>query len=68
MSHIQHDIEIFGRYPHLSIILNIITLSITFVDEVEIGLKILALIVSIVVGILTIVGKIQEIKKNGKSK
>jgi hypothetical protein len=68
MSQIQHDIEFLGRHPFFAIVLSIFSFAITFIDELELGLKIIALIVSILVGIVTIIGKVQEINRNGKAK
>ena len=60
----NNDIEFLGKHPFLAIFLNLLSISITFIDEIETGLKIIALIVSIIVGIVTIISKMQEINKN----
>jgi hypothetical protein len=64
MQVLNNDIEFLGKHPFLAISLNLLSISITFIDGIEAGLKIIALIVSIIVGIVTTIGKIQEINKN----
>lgn len=64
MQVVNNDIEFLGKHPLLAICLNLLSISITFIDGIETGLKIIALIVSIIVGIVTTIGKIQEINKN----
>jgi hypothetical protein len=68
MSQIQHDIEFLGKHPFLAICLNVFSITITFIDSLETTLKIIALIVSIAVGIITFLGKLLEIRKHDKSK
>lgn len=64
MQVVNNDIEFLGKHPLVAIFLNLLSISITFIDGIEAGLKIIALIVSIIVGIVTTIGKIQEINKN----
>jgi hypothetical protein len=59
--HHSNELDIFAKNPYLAIFLNAFSLIISFMDEVETTLKFIALIVSILVGILTSIGKYKEI-------
>ena len=58
------DLHVLAKYPLAAVVINIVSFGLQFAEKIESGFKWMALLISITVGILTIIAKLQEIKLN----
>lgn len=58
------DLHVLAKHPLAAIVMNIVSFGLQFAEKIESGFKWMALLISITVGILTIIAKLQEIKLN----
>lgn len=58
------DLHVLAKHPLAAVVMNIISFGLQFAEKIESGFKWMALLISITVGILTIIAKLQEIKLN----
>ena len=58
------DLHVLAKYPLAAVVMNIVSFGLQFAEKIESGFKWMALLISITVGILTIIAKLQEIKLN----
>ena len=58
------DLHVLAKYPLAAVVMNIVSFGLQFAEKTESGFKWMALLISITVGILTIIAKLQEIKLN----
>jgi hypothetical protein len=60
------DLHVLAKHPLAAVVMNIVSFGLQFAEKIESGFKWMALLISITVGILTIIAKLQEIKLNRK--
>lgn len=58
------DLHLLAKHPFAAVLMNIVSFGLQFAEKIESGFKWMALLISITVGILTIIAKLQEIKLN----
>ena len=58
------DLHVLAKHPLAAVVMNIVSFGLQFAEKIESGFKWMALLISITVGILTIIAKLQEIKLN----
>lgn len=58
------DLHVLAKYPLAAVVMNIVSFGLQFAEKIESGFKWMALLISITVGILSIIAKLQEIKLN----
>lgn len=57
-------LHVLAKHPLAAVVMNIISFGLQFSEKLESGFKWMALLISITVGVLTIIAKLQEIKLN----
>ncbi len=57
-------LHVLAKHPLAAVVMNIVSFGLQFAEKIESGFKWMALLISITVGILTIIAKLQEIKLN----
>lgn len=58
------NLHVLAKHPLAAVVMNIVSFGLQFAEKIESGFKWMALLISITVGILTIIAKLQEIKLN----
>ena len=58
------DLHVLAKHPLAAVVMNIVSFGLQFAEKIESGFKWMALLISITVGVLTIIAKLQEIKLN----
>lgn len=57
-------LHVLAKHPLAAVVMNIVSFGLQFAEKIESGFKWMALLISITVGVLTIIAKLQEIKLN----
>lgn len=58
------DLHVLAKHPLAAVVMNIVSFGLQFSEKIESGFKWMALLISITVGVLTIIAKLQEIILN----